>query len=180
MHPVFLNQAFALLNPQSPRISSRALSVPNSIATPDIPPSLPPQTFTPSIPVIQAKVPARNTPVEVDVDSFLNTLEPTIKANGRDESRKREHPPENTHHHPPKRRAFGRGPPAELVIDVSDDDCSSEEDETQNEPTRPQSRSVKIPERPQLTQQVQFTITEYTDDRMSSKHLKTVNWRLQL
>jgi hypothetical protein len=162
MHPAFLNQVFARINAPSPRISSRAVSVPQSIATPDILPTPQlPQTSTPTIPV-PLEVPARITPLEVDVDNFLDALEPEIKnRNGNDESKKRDHLLDRHHHHPPKRRAFGLTSPRQLVIDVSDDDSDSDDsddDEKDDAPQEPitiqKPRAIKIPERPQLTQQV--------------------------
>jgi hypothetical protein len=160
MHPAFLSQVFARINAPSPRISSRAVSVPHSIATPDILPTLPlPQTSTPTIP-LQEEIPARVTPLEVDVDSFLDALEPAItNRNGNDESRKRDHLLHRRNHPPPKRRAFGLISPRQLVIDVSDDDSGSDDsDDSDDEPQEPiplqKPRAVKIPDRPQLTQKV--------------------------
>jgi len=172
MHPVFLNQLFARLELQSPRLNSRQASVSRSIATPELP-TLPPESIL-----------NHNSSTSTDVDNFLNTLETSISSPtmGDERSRKRG-ASSDMPTHPPKRRAFGVRPPRALVIDISDDDSSDEEDNEEElgdaqpkEPIRSNSKIVKIPDRPALRQQVphlfEFILIGY---RKSSTHSKIEN-----
>lgn len=131
MHPAFLDQLFARLHLQSPRLVSRAPSVPHSTATPDIQYSTPPIT---------------QKTLDAEVESFLNNLEPVLPTSNGKGHKKRRYPDNDTH--PPKRRAFGLAPPAELVIEISDDD-----DDGEHSPVKP-TRHNRIPDRPTLTQEV--------------------------
>ena len=154
MHPAFLDQLFARLQLQSPRINSRATSVPRSIATPEAPVTTTQPTI--SLPSNQSST------ASTDVENFLDALETSMSTPAfSDEGSKKRIARSEISGHPPKRRAFGLRSPRALVIDISDDD-SSDGDEKENEigderpkePVRSTSRIVKIPERPALSQQV--------------------------
>jgi hypothetical protein len=150
MHPKFLDQLFARIKLPSPQTDSRAPSVPLPTASPD-PAQMPLQRPIPMQSAAQSK------PSDVDVDNFLDTLEPSISAPNDGNGSKKRGLPIDSSTQIPKRRAFGLVPPKELVIDVSDDEDDEEEDEVKK-PQAPNvkahPRPVKIPNRPALTQQV--------------------------
>lgn len=160
MHPAFLDRLFARLQLQSPPLNSRPGSVSRSIATPELPMLPPESTLTHNLST------ASN-----DVDNFLNTLETSISTPPTigDEGSKKRVASSDIPTHPPKRRAFGVRPPRALVIDISDDDSSDGEedneggpaDEPPKQPVRSNSKIVKIPERPALTQQVLISFGLY-------------------
>jgi hypothetical protein len=154
MHPAFLDQLFSRLQLQSPRVNSRAASVPRLIATPDPPLTTPPPP---------APIPTNTfSTAFTDVDNFLDTLETSISTPPiGDEGSKKRVASSEVPLHPPKRRAFGLRSPRALVIDISDDDSSDGEnneeevaDEQPKEPVKSNYKIVKIPDRPALTQQV--------------------------
>ena len=145
VHPVFLSQLFARLQPHSPQLPLRSQSIPLSNATPE-----PPQLRQPP------PAPVTNTGIAADVDNFLDTLEPTI-------NHKKRRPQEDIKTSPPKRRTFG-APQKQLVIDVSDDEDASSNDsgeekpEPKLEPRKPVRPTVRIPDRPSLKQQVPYSL----------------------
>jgi len=168
MHPAFLDQLLARIKSRSPvRTPQSAFALPLQSSTPD--PFLPPTHTIPKQPA------ARPADLSIQVENFLDNLEPTIStANGGDETKKRGLNPEHTAQ-PMKRRAFGRAfgvavRPSELVIDVSDDE-SDDGEEIERPPIKQSTslpkpgtatppiistsrRFVAIPKRPGLTKQV--------------------------
>jgi hypothetical protein len=175
MHPVFLKQLFARLNPYSPH--PVATTTPQPIDTPE---PVHDQQRSPQTATI-----AEKSDFTSDVENFLETLEPTMSspANGNDDSKKRTLSSDSVSH-PPKRRAFGLVPPRELVIDVSDDDEDDDEDETAvKKPAplpKPQSRPLaKISKRPPLKKKVLFVGIVLTY-RTLSKPYDTANCKSRL
>ena len=144
VHPVFLDQLFALIKPQSPIISPQQMSsLPQPTAATD--------TFKRqehSLP-IQIKPIAQPTDIVADVDKFLDNLKPTISTPNTGEDSKKRGLPSHTSDQPCKRRAFGSKPPKELVIDISDD-----EDEDNPPALVEPAPPVKFSNRPSLKQQV--------------------------
>jgi len=142
MHPAFLHQLLARIKSRSPITSQSPISPPLQSTTPD--PFLAPIHTIPNQPAAQ--------PVDLSlqVETFLDNLEPTIStSNGGDETKKRGLNPEHTAQ-PAKRRAFGRAfgvavRPNELVIDVSDDESEGEENERPPLPPIKQPASLPKP-----------------------------------
>jgi len=140
MHPAFLDQLLARIKSRSPTTSHSAFSLPLQSSTPD--PFLAPTQTIPNRPA------ARPLDLSIQVETFLDNLEPTIStSNGRDETKKRGLNPEHTAQ-PTKRRAFGRTfglevRPNEFVIDVSDDE--SEDEENERPPLPPIKQPASLP-----------------------------------
>jgi hypothetical protein len=136
IHPGFLDRVYSRL--QSPRPDS---STNSQRQTPELKAGHLIDTQTsPRRRTSEARTSTEPPSLETDVENFLHALEPSIPhAKGQGYEKKRG---SSTTGPTPKRRAFGRHPPKELVIDVSDDDSDDGSDD-ETEPKKVMAANIQ-------------------------------------